>query len=111
MARAVSTSLMSWAPSIATTKSPRCSPTVANRPYHRLGWKRSGLSRRRSHTVGRDPKTEYPMNRLLAAIPFVFPVFVAAQDFVGSVKVDPPRITPEMKAETEIIAQALEGLT
>ena len=51
------------------------------------------------------------MNRLLAAIPFVFPVFVAAQDFVGSVKDDPPRITPEMKAKTETIARALEGLT
>ena len=51
------------------------------------------------------------MNRLLAAIPFVFPVFVAAQDFVGSVKDEPPRITPEMKAVTETIAKALEGLT
>ena len=30
------------------------------------------------------------MNRLLAAIPFVFPVFVAAQDPVGSVKDVPP---------------------
>src|SRR3954462_14220722 len=73
--------------------------------------RRSGLSRRLSHTVELDPKTEYPMNRLLAAIPFVFPVFVAAQDFVGSVKDDPPRITPEMKAETGTIARALEGLT
>src|SRR4051794_15086577 len=51
------------------------------------------------------------MNRLLAAIPFVFPVFVAAQDSVGPVKDDPPRITPEMKAKTETIARALEGLT
>src|ERR1700675_2450319 len=51
------------------------------------------------------------MRRLLVAIPFVFPVFVAAQDLVGSVKDDPPRITPEMKAETETIARALEGLT
>src|SRR5262249_5653640 len=58
-----------------------------------------------------DPKTECPMNRLLAAIPFVFPIFVAAQDSVGSVKDDPPRITPEMKAKTETIARALEGLT
>ena len=51
------------------------------------------------------------MNRLLAVIPFVFPVFVAAQGFVGSVKDDPSQITPEMKAETETIAQALKGLT
>src|SRR5690242_7875393 len=111
MARSISTSLMSSAPSIATTHSPRCSPTVANRPCHRLGWQRSGLSRRLSHTVERDPKTEYPMNRWLAAIPLVFPVLVAAQDFVGSATDDPPRITPEMRAETETIARALEGLT
>ena len=45
------------------------------------------------------------MRGLLAALPFVFPVFV------GSVEYDPPRITPEMKAVTEAIAQALEGLT
>ncbi len=51
------------------------------------------------------------MRVLLAAIPFVFPVFVAAQDSVGSVKDAPPRITPEMKAKTETIALALEGLT
>src|SRR3954465_4666843 len=51
------------------------------------------------------------MNRLLSAIPFVFPIFVAAQDSVGPVKDDPPRITPEMKAKTETIALALEGLT
>jgi hypothetical protein len=51
------------------------------------------------------------MSRLLAALPFVLPVFVAAQDFVGSVEYDPSRITPEMKAQTEIIAHALEGLT
>jgi len=51
------------------------------------------------------------MNRLLAAIPFVFPVFVAAQDSVGSVKDAPPRITAEMKAKTETIARALEALT
>src|SRR5947209_16458904 len=96
MARYVSTSLMSSAPSIATatTHSPRCSPTVTNRPCHRLGWQRSGLSRRLSPTVELDPKTEYPMNRLLAAIPFVFPVFVAAQDFVGSVEDDPPGSRP-----------------
>lgn len=49
--------------------------------------------------------------RLLAAIPFVFPFVVAAQDSVGRVKDGPPRITPEMKARTETIAQALEGLT
>ena len=51
------------------------------------------------------------MRGLLAALPFVFPVFIATQDFVGSVECDPPRITPEMKAVTETIAQALEGLT
>ena len=51
------------------------------------------------------------MRVLLAAIPFVFPVFVAAQDSVGSVKDAPARITPEMKAKTETIARALEGLT
>ena len=45
------------------------------------------------------------MNRLLAAIPFVFPVFAAAQDSVGPVK-DDPRITPEMRAKTETIARA-----
>src|SRR5437870_747753 len=51
------------------------------------------------------------MNRLLAAIPLVLPVFVAAKASVGSVKDDPPRVTPEMKARTETIARALEGLT
>jgi hypothetical protein len=51
------------------------------------------------------------MRALLAAIPFLFPVFVAAQDSVGSVKDGPARITPEMKAKTETIARALEGLT
>jgi len=51
------------------------------------------------------------MIRLLAALPFVFPVFVAAQDLVGSDVNDLSRITPEMKAVTETIAQALEGLT
>lgn len=51
------------------------------------------------------------MIRLLAAIPFVFPVFVAAQDSVGPVKDDPARNTPEMRAKTETIARALEGLT
>ena len=51
------------------------------------------------------------MYRLLAAIPFLFPVFVAAQDPVGPVKDDPPRITPEMKVKTETIARALEALT
>jgi hypothetical protein len=51
------------------------------------------------------------MNRLLAAILLVFPVFVAAQDSVDSVKDAPPRITPEMRAKTETIARALEGLT
>src|SRR5262249_54400478 len=45
------------------------------------------------------------MRGLLAALPFVFTVFV------GSVEDDPPRITPEMMAVTEAIAQALEGLT
>src|SRR6202453_2832765 len=51
------------------------------------------------------------MRALLAAILFLFPVFVAAQDSVGSVKDGLPRITPEMKAKTETIARALEGLT
>src|SRR5437763_6020461 len=51
------------------------------------------------------------MNRLLAAIPIVFTISVAAQDPVGPVKDAPPRITPEMKAKTETIARALEGLT
>ena len=51
------------------------------------------------------------MNRLLAAIPFLFPVFVNAQDSVGSVKDAPRPITPEMKAKTETIARALVGLT
>ena len=51
------------------------------------------------------------MRGLLAVIPFVFPVFVAAQDPVGSVKEAPAQITPEMKAKTETIARALEGLT
>lgn len=51
------------------------------------------------------------MQRLLAAIPFLFPVFVAAQDAAGPVKDKPSQITPEMKAKTETIARALEGLT
>jgi len=51
------------------------------------------------------------MNRLPAAILFLFPVLVAAQDPVGSDKDAPSRITPEMKARTETIARALEGLT
>jgi hypothetical protein len=51
------------------------------------------------------------MNRLLAVIPFVFPGFVAAQDSVGSVKEHPSRIATELKAKTETIARALEGLT
>ena len=51
------------------------------------------------------------MRRLLAALPFVFAVLVAAQDDVGSGKDNPPRITPEMKAVTETIAKALDGLT
>jgi hypothetical protein len=51
------------------------------------------------------------MRRLLAALPFVFPAIVGAQEIVGSVEYNPTRITPEMKAKTEIIAQALEGLT
>lgn len=51
------------------------------------------------------------MKRLLAALPFVFPVLVVAQDDVGSGEYDPSRITPEMRAVTETIAQALEGLT
>ena len=51
------------------------------------------------------------MNRWLVAIPFLFPGFVAAQDPVGPAKDAPPRITAELKAKTETIARALEGLT
>ncbi|WP_435005612.1 DUF6599 family protein [Tundrisphaera lichenicola] len=51
------------------------------------------------------------MRRLLALLPFVFPVLVAAQDAAGPVKEGPPRITPELKAKTETIARALETLT
>lgn len=51
------------------------------------------------------------MNRLLAAILCVFPIFVAAQDCVGPVKDAPSGITPEMKARTETIARALKDLT
>ncbi|MFO0891926.1 MAG: DUF6599 family protein [Isosphaeraceae bacterium] len=51
------------------------------------------------------------MRRLLAALPFLFPACVAAQDVVGSVGYNPTRITPEMRAATETIARALEGLT
>lgn len=51
------------------------------------------------------------MIRLLAAILFVFPVFAAAQDSAKPVKDDPARFTHEMKAKTETIARALEGLT
>jgi hypothetical protein len=51
------------------------------------------------------------MNRLLATLAFVSPVFVAAQDPAGPVKDEPARITPEMRAKTEAIARALEGLT
>ncbi len=51
------------------------------------------------------------MRRLLVALPCVFSVFAAAEEFVGSVQNDPSQITPEMKAETETIARALEGLT
>ncbi len=51
------------------------------------------------------------MRGLLAALPFLFPVFAAAQDSAGSVKDAPGRITAEMKAKTETIARALEGLT
>lgn len=51
------------------------------------------------------------MYRLLAAIPFVLPISVAAQDTVGPAKDVPQRITPEMKAKTETVARALEDLT
>jgi len=51
------------------------------------------------------------MNRLLAVIPLAFPILVAAQDSAGPVKDDPARVTSEMKARTETIARALEGLT
>jgi hypothetical protein len=50
------------------------------------------------------------MKPLLAVLPLLLPVFVAAQEPVGSGEYDPSRITPEMKAVTETIAQALEGL-
>jgi hypothetical protein len=51
------------------------------------------------------------MYRFLAAILLVFPVVAAAQDTVGAAKKAPAQITPEMKAKTETIARALEGLT
>ncbi|MFO0956401.1 MAG: DUF6599 family protein [Isosphaeraceae bacterium] len=51
------------------------------------------------------------MIRLLAALPFVVPAIVAAQEAAGPGEYDPARITPEMKAQTEVIARALEGLT
>jgi hypothetical protein len=51
------------------------------------------------------------MKRILAVLPLFFPVLVVAQDEVGSGQYDPSRITPEMKAVTETIARALEGLT
>ena len=51
------------------------------------------------------------MNRLLTAILLVVPAVVAAQDPAGPVKDGRSRITPEMKAKTEAIARALEGLT
>lgn len=47
-----------------------------------------------------------PLYRLLAAIPLLMPFSGAAQDPVAPAQ----RITPEMKARTEAIAQALEGL-
>ncbi len=66
---------------------------------------------RHSSLEGEGSRAAIFMSRLLVAIPFVFPCFVAAQDSAGRVKDGPPRITPEMKARTETIAQALEGLT
>ena len=51
------------------------------------------------------------MYRLLAAIPFVIPISVAAQGTVGPAKEVPQRITPEMKVKTETVARALEDLT
>lgn len=50
------------------------------------------------------------MNRWLAAIPFVVPALVAAQEAGRPAKDDPARITPEMRSKTETIARALEGL-
>lgn len=35
------------------------------------------------------------MRGLLAALPFVFPVFLAIQDFVGSVEYAPPGSRPK----------------
>jgi hypothetical protein len=52
-----------------------------------------------------SPEKEYPMRGLLGAMLLVLPVFAGAGED------DPPRITPEMKAATEAIAQALDGLT
>ena len=49
------------------------------------------------------------MNRLLAAIPFVFPVFVAAQDSVGPVKDAPPRITPEGFTKKSLVERYTEA--
>lgn len=51
------------------------------------------------------------MRRLLAALPFVLPVLVAGSDPIRSGNDDPARVTPEMRAATDTIAQALEGLT
>lgn len=51
------------------------------------------------------------MKRWLAAIPFVFPLFASAQELGGAVKDETARLTPEMKARTDVIARALEGLT
>jgi hypothetical protein len=51
------------------------------------------------------------MTRTLVLLALLFPALVAAQEPAGTVEYDPSRITPEMKAETETIAQALEGLT
>ncbi|MFO0949719.1 MAG: DUF6599 family protein [Isosphaeraceae bacterium] len=48
------------------------------------------------------------MYRLLVAIPLIFPGLASAQD---PGKAEPTRVTPEMKAKTEVIARAIEGLT
>ena len=65
---------------------PKCSRGPGERRY----LQRSCLSRGLSHTVIAAPKKEDPMRVLLAAILFVFPVFAAAQNSVGSVKDAPP---------------------
>jgi hypothetical protein len=51
------------------------------------------------------------MRRLLAVLPFVWPVLLGSQGILGPAADDPPPVTPEMRAKTEAISRALEGLT